>query len=142
MAHASPGVFRVGHVFQRGDLPLLVTDFKGNLFSPYSVRYTLLYMPKDSQCLVRAGACGRTPVMADVGEYYATGCAGECGQPGQWYVRWVLQEYFDGPLTTQEFGFVVFDTATYCVGSCSSGSTSGTSSGRSAWNCGCNGNGR
>jgi hypothetical protein len=55
----------------------------------------------------------RVPIQADVGEYYATGYAGEGGQPGQWYVEWVLQEYFDGPLQEDRFGFEVFSPVEY-----------------------------
>jgi hypothetical protein len=121
IAKSSPGVFRNGQVFQRGDLPIYITDTYGNPLDPYSVTYTLLFQPKKHyvdrpavplHSLV-AGACGRTPVKAAIGEYYVTGCAGGCGQPGQWYARWVIQEYFQGPLMEETFGFEVFDTAQY-----------------------------
>jgi hypothetical protein len=57
--------------------------------------------------------CHKIPVQAAPGEYYATGCAGECGQPGQWFARWLVQEYFQGPFLEEQFGFAVFDTAAY-----------------------------
>lgn len=137
IAKASPGVFRYGQLFQRGDLPIFITDTVGSPFDPFSIRYTLLYQPKDAQCLVKAGACGRTPVKADTGEYYATGYAGECGQPGQWYIRWCIQEYFDGPLTTQEFGFSVYDTAAFCAPNGGlPRQASGCGGRRHGWNCG------
>lgn len=120
LTNASPGVFTIGHLFQRGDLPLLVKDNTGNPYSPYSVTYALYYKPKDAQCLTRVGPSGRVPVKADLGEYYATGYAGECGQPGQWYIRWTLQEQFEGPLTEEEFGFVVFSPSDYCTGNSTS----------------------
>jgi hypothetical protein len=118
---SSPGVFRWGHVFQRGDLPLYITDSSGNPLDPYSVKFTLLYLPRKqyqdrpavpNHALV-AGACSRNPVQAAIGEYYATGCAGESGQTGQWFVRWIVQEYSQGPLLEDQFGFEVFDTAQY-----------------------------
>ena len=128
---SSPGVFRFGHVFQRGDLPLYITDLSNNPMSPYSVKYTMFYYPKNSQCSVRVGAEGRTPVTTGVGEYYATGVAGQCGQPGEWYVEWLIQESFDSPVVKECFRFKVFDTSQYC-GSGSSSSSSGSSCGCSS----------
>lgn len=128
-AKASPGVFRNGHTFQRGDLPIYITDGVGSPFDPYSVRYTVFYQPKESRNLAQVGPSDRVPVKADLGEYYATGYAGESGQPGQWYIRWTLQEYFGGPLVTQEFGFSVFDTASFY-------SSNGTPSTIHGWSCG------
>jgi len=136
IANTSPGVFRYGHTFQKGDLPIFITDRVGSPFDPYCIKYTLYYQPKDSQCLVQAGPCGRTPVKADTGEYYATGYAGECGQPGQWYIRWCIQEYFDGPRTSQEFGFAVFDTAQFCASNAGLPASSGCTGTRHGWNCG------
>jgi hypothetical protein len=118
---SSPGVFKWGHPFQRGDLPIYITDTAGNPLDPYSIKFTLLYQPRkhyeDRPAVpchpVIAGPCHRVPVQAALGEYYATGCAGECGQPGQWYAKWVVEEYFQGPLLEEMFGFEVFDTAQY-----------------------------
>lgn len=118
---SSPGVFKWGHLFQRGDLPIYITDTAGNPLDPHKIEYTLLYQPKkhyeDRPAVpchpIIAGPCHRVPVQAAMGEYYATGCAGECGQPGQWYAKWVIQEYFQGPLLEDQFGFEVFDTAQY-----------------------------
>lgn len=111
---SSPGVFKWGHTFQRGDLPIYVADSVGSPFSPYAIRYTLLFQSKCSTCITKVWPCGRMPVQADIGEYYGTGCAGEGGQPGQWFIEWTLQEYFDGPLMTDRFGFEVFNTADFC----------------------------
>jgi len=111
----SPGTFRYGHLFQRGDLPIYITDVAGNPLSPYKVTYQLLVTPKNARGLMVVGPCHRTPVKADEGEYYATGYAGECSQPGQWFIRWFLQEYFEAPLTTADFGFAVFNPADFHV---------------------------
>jgi hypothetical protein len=110
----SSGVFRWGQVFQRGDLPLYVTDVAGNPLGPYSVTYTMLYHPKTSPCVQRVCPEGRTPVQVDVGEYYASGIAGRCGQSGEWCIEWKLQEFFGGPFTTATYCFSVFDVSAYC----------------------------
>lgn len=117
---SSPGVFKCGHLFQRGDLPIYIVDGAGSPFSPYSIKYTLLYHPKPREhhgphCshLIKVFPCHRMPVQADIGEYYATGYAGEGGQSGQWYVEWVFQEYFEGPLQEDRFGFEVFSPAEF-----------------------------
>lgn len=117
---SSPGVFRWGHVFQSFDLPLFVTNPVGNPLGPYSVTYTMYYYPKNSQCPIRVGAADRRPVNVGVGEYYATGVAGRCGQPGDWCVEWKIQEVFGGPYVTEKFCFKVFDTAAYCASTASS----------------------
>lgn len=118
------GVFKWGHVFQRGDLPIYVTDLTGNPLGPYSITYSMYY--HDNGTRVRVGPSGRIPVQADVGEYYVTGVAGQCGQPGDWCVEWVIQEYSDSPLVSETYCYKVFNTAEYC-------SPSGGGSG----SCGC-----
>jgi hypothetical protein len=136
LAKSSPGVFTYGHLFQRGDLPLFVTDYTGNPFSPYSVQYALFHQPKDSPNLQRSGPCGRIPVQADVGEYYATGYAGECSQPGQWFIRWFLQEYFGGSTVEAEFGFVVYDSSSYSASGAVSNQSCGCGGLTHGWHCG------
>lgn len=122
---SSSGVFVWGHVFQRGDLPLFVTDLANNPLDPYSVKYTMYYYPKNAQCATRVGPECRTPVRVDVGEYYATGVAGQCGQPGDWCVEWKVQEVFNGPVLSSKFCFKVFDSSQYCnYGGTSSGGCS------------------
>lgn len=109
---SSPGVFKCGYLFQRGDLPIYIVDRVNSPFSPYSVKYTLIYQTS-SQELLKVFPCNRMPVQADIGEYYATGYAGEGGQPGQWYIEWTLQEYFQGPIQEDRFGFRVFSPAEF-----------------------------
>lgn len=115
IANSTPGILRWGQVLQRGDLPIFVTDAAGNPLDPYSITYTLFFQEKNAACPRHVGPCRRVPVKADVGEYYVTGIAGECGQPGDWYVEWTLQEYFEGTLMAERFGFKVFDTSAYCT---------------------------
>lgn len=109
---SSPGVFPWGYVFQRGDLPIYITDPAGNPSSPAVITYTLFYYPKGSGCAFQAGPSNRTPVTAGVGSYYVSGVSGECGQPGRWFVQWNWQETIDSPAHQDIFGFVVFDSAT------------------------------
>lgn len=106
----------MGHLFQNGDLPLYVTDLAGAALSPYKVSYTMYYTPKGQGCLKQAGPSGRTPVEGDVGYYYATGYAGQCGQPGDWLVKWKVQETVDSPEVEIPYHFKVFDTSQYSVG--------------------------
>lgn len=112
------GVFVWQHVFQSGDLPIYFAKPSGPI-DPYSVSYTFKYTPKGSECPIVAGPSNRTPVRTGVGEYYATGIAGQCGQPGgTWVICWQYQETLGSP--TQEVcqTFVVFDSSTYCAPSC------------------------
>jgi hypothetical protein len=142
----SPGVFRWGYVFQRGDLPIFITDPAGNPADPFKITYSLSFQPKGAPCPRPAGPCDRVPVHADVGEYYVSGVAGQCGQPGQWFVDWKYQESFGSQLIADRMGFQVFDTAqlapvtyvSYPCG-CSSGSGCGCSNlnprGGCEWGC-------
>lgn len=132
-ATGSSGVFVWGHVFQRGDLPLFVTDLNYNPLSPYSVRYTIVTHMKGSQGVIRVGPEDRVPVQVGVGEYYATGVAGQCGQPGDWCVKWHIQEFFEGPIMEATYCFKVFDASQYCA----QGGTSGTCPPMNTPACGC-----
>ena len=110
LACACPGPkeFRWGQVFQRGDLTLIVSDPSGTPLSPYEVTYTLYRMLAPS-LPHQVGPTGRRPVMQKTGEYYATGTAGETGQPGDWQIVWTLRRSFNGPTTTEVFAFRVVD---------------------------------
>lgn len=124
------GVFPYGYTFQPGDLALYVTDMSGQPYSPFSVTYTTKYYPKDGSCPVQVGSEKR-PVQIDVGSYYATGIAGQCGQPGDWCISWLIQQVENGPLSCQTYCFKVFDSSVYCAPV-----TTQSSSSRS---CGCSG---
>ena len=113
-AQFSSGVFVRGHSFQRGDLPLFLVDASGSPTSPYIVRYTIYFQPK-SGCPIRSGPEDRTPVMADIGEYYATGTAGECHQPGDWFVLWWYQESFGSERFEVRYPFKVFDSSQFAL---------------------------
>lgn len=108
---SSPGIFAFGYVFQRGDLPIYITDPAGNPASPAVINYTLFAYPKGSACAFQTGPANRTPVSAGVGSFYVSGVAGECGQPGRWYVQWNWAESVNSPMNQDTFGFVIFDSA-------------------------------
>lgn len=131
----SPGIFVWGHVFQRGDLPLFVRDLAGNPVSPAVVSYTLFRYPKGIPNPIQVGAEGRTPVTADVGEYYVSAVSGEGGQSGDWYVRWIWQESIGSLETEVVFPFKVYDSSQFA----SAGSSGCFSCGRTHPFCGCSG---
>lgn len=109
----SPGIFVWGHVFQRGDLPLFIRDPAGNPASPFKVTYTLFYYIKGLVTPVQVGPEGRTPVTADLGEYYVSAVGGEGGQTGDWYVRWTWQESFGSQEVELAFPFKIFDSSQF-----------------------------
>lgn len=118
------GVFVWRHVFQSGDLPIFFSNGTGPV-DPYLVTYSFRYTPKGSECPIVAGATSRNPVRTGVGQYYATGIAGQCGQPGdRWEICWVYQETMGSPLQEVCNPFVVFDSGAYCAPPCSPAQTS------------------
>ena len=104
---APPKSFRWLQNLQRGDLPVYLSDRNGPV-SPHLVFYTT-YQKRPNGTRFQVGASKRTPVSGSVGEYYATGRAGELGQPGDWVIRWIFQRSFDGALQTEEMEFRVLD---------------------------------
>ena len=102
-----PKQFRWGHEFQFGDLVLDVTTSSGDPFSPYSVTWTMFrVLPGGS--LVQAGPT-QVGVQQKVGLFYATGTAGENGQPGDWVIRWAYARSFGIPEVTVDESFRVVD---------------------------------
>jgi hypothetical protein len=81
--------FRYMEFFQRGDLAIYIRNAVGPV-SPVRVVYTL-YQQRPNGTRFQVGP-SRLPVSGDVGEYYATGRAGELGQPGDWVIVWEYQE--------------------------------------------------
>jgi hypothetical protein len=104
---APPKTFRYLQVLQRGDLPLYLCDKTGPV-SPYGVSFTL-YQQRPDGTEFQVGPSGRTPAEGEVGEFYATGRAGESGQPGCWTIRWTWQRSFDGATQTKAMEFRVED---------------------------------
>lgn len=100
--------FRWGHVFTRFDLPLYLKDLTCTLReSPFEVKYAMYHLVDESY--VQAGPPCRIPVTQGVGEFYATGTAGEFGQPGDWQIVWSVRVSFNSPVLTKTYSFRVVD---------------------------------
>lgn len=102
-----PKTFRWLQPFQRGDLPVFVCDQHTPMI-PYRVTYRLLQVRADgSRKLI--GPRDRVPAAGDVGEFYATGQAGQGGQVGQWMIEWQLQRTSQSRPEYVEMRFQVLD---------------------------------
>lgn len=93
-----------------GDLTLTIRDAQGNAFSPARVTYALYQVTSSGYRQLR-GPTLRTPVMTFGGTYYATGLAGECGQPGNYVIVWTWQRAQGFPCESQSDPFIVQDAA-------------------------------
>lgn len=102
-----PKTFRFLQVFQRGDLPIYIYDENGPVV-PERINYTL-YFVYPTGALRLVGPAQRTPVSGELGEFYATGRAGESSQPGCWLIRWEFQRTLLDAVQTKEMNFRVFD---------------------------------
>lgn len=108
-----PKTFRWLQPLQRGDLSVLICD-RHAPFGPYRVTYSLLQLrPDGSRRYV--GVRDRVPASGGLGEFYATGRAGESGQPGQWVIEWRFQRSPDSAAQSVEMPFQVLDTVAGCV---------------------------
>ena len=99
--------FRYLEHFQRGDLPIFLSNHAGPV-SPVRVVFTLYWVRPDGSRL-QVGPANRTPIRGVVGEFYATGRAGESGQPGEWVIRWEFQRTFQSATQCKEMSFRVLD---------------------------------
>lgn len=104
---APPKSFRYLQLLQRGDLPIYICDSVGPV-SPVWVGFTM-YQVLPCGARRRVGPFQRTPAKGTVGEFYATGRAGESGQPGQWVIVWDWRHYFNGAVQSKEMEFQVLD---------------------------------
>jgi hypothetical protein len=101
--------FRWGHQFVAGDLETFVTGANGNPMGPVCISFTM-YQVQKGCALKQVGPSNRHPGTSRVGCYYATGTAGECGQPGLWVIRWSYQGTFGGPSVVRDCYFYVLDS--------------------------------
>lgn len=104
---APPKSFRYLQLLQRGDLPIYISNHAGPV-SPVRVVYTM-YQVRPDGTKFQVGPKHRTPAKGVVGEYYATGRAGESGQPGNWLIRWEFQRTFQSAIQIKEMCFRVLD---------------------------------
>lgn len=106
VAQRPPKCFRWGHQFGPGDLEFTVS---GSEAGASCVRFTLYQIQQG--CLPRQiGPKERKPAVGKLGTYYATGTAGECGQPGFWMVRWCYTRSFAGAPLCSDCYFYVLDS--------------------------------
>lgn len=92
---------------QRGDLSVFIHDGR-NAIRPVKVAYNLAQLrPDGSRKYV--GPQYRTPVSGSLGEFYATGRAGESGQPGRWVIEWLFQQTPQSDVQIVEMHFRVLD---------------------------------
>lgn len=107
--------FRFGYILTRGDLELRVCDAAGSPFAPVVVLYAFYQIVPGGQRML-VGPPNRRPAtdssQGKVGRYYATGTAGELGQPGNWVVVWRFQRSWWTPTETFEESFKVVDEVT------------------------------
>jgi len=112
------GVFLLGYVFQRGDLPIFILDDTGNLTDPVELTFTIfkVLMTVSGPSPVLVEREGRQPVRAGVGEYYVTDRAGRPLGPGDYIVRWRWRINSGDPLQEENLPFKVFDSSVMCAG--------------------------
>lgn len=107
-----PKEFRWGYILTRGDLELRVCDDSGNPFGPVVVLFSFYQIVRGGQRQL-VGPPNRRPAIdkheGKPGQYYATGTAGELGQPGLWVVVWRWQRSWWTPVQTFEEKFKVVD---------------------------------
>lgn len=100
--------FRWGHQFRAGDLVFHLAA------PPVCIGYALYRIERG--CVPKQmGPAQRTPGSNGSGVYYATGTAGECGQPGLWMIRWCYREAFDAPPVSVDCYFWVMDAVLCAV---------------------------
>lgn len=101
--------FRWGYPFTLGDLTLYIVDPNTRQpVSPAEISYTM-YQIGPTGSMVQVGPPGKRPVKQNAGLYYATGIAGENGQPGNWVIRWRYRHSFRGSIVTVDYPFQVVD---------------------------------
>ena len=104
-----PKQFRYGQRLTRGGLSIYLCNQAGPII-PAHISFTL-YQVRSDGSRFRVGPKDRIPVPGSIGEFYVTGSAGECGQPGCWQIEWVVQQNGLSPVQTRRMDFLVVDAA-------------------------------
>jgi hypothetical protein len=94
-------------LLQRGDLSVFICDALGPVI-PFAIKYRLIQVRLNGSRQA-VGPRERTPVPGVAGEFYATGRAGEHGQPGQWIVEWTFQRASQSEVQVVELPYMVLD---------------------------------
>ena len=102
-----PKTFRWLQPLQRGDLSVFICDGRSPVI-PARIFYRLAQVRIDGTKKY-VGPQERSPVPGVVGEFYASGRAGESGQPGLWVIEWVYQRTYQSDLQVTEMQFQVLD---------------------------------
>lgn len=105
-----PKTFRWLQTLQRGDLSVFICDGRRPVV-PVRIAYNLVQFRLDGSRKY-VGPRERSPVPGDPGEFYASGRAGEAGQPGNWLVEWVYQRTLQSSVQKTEMRFQVLDAVT------------------------------
>jgi hypothetical protein len=100
--------FRWGHSFAPGDLEVQVVGPGNNPVGPVCMQFTMFQVQQG--CALMQKGLTRRPGKTGVGKFYATGTAGECGQPGLWVIRWSHQITTGGPTVEKDCYFYVLDS--------------------------------
>ena len=96
--------FRWLQQLQRGDLAV----FLCGPAIPVRISYRLAQVRPDGS-RKHVGPKARSPSRGAVGEFYATGRAGEAGQPGDWVIEWTYQRTAQSHPERSEMAFRVLD---------------------------------
>ncbi len=91
-------------------LKLCLRDARGNVITPMQISYSFYEVLHGGYKQLR-GPGSRVPARDACGCYYATGIAGECGQPGTWVIHWSWQVAPGLPYECFEQSFLVQDAA-------------------------------
>lgn len=102
-----PKTFRWLQPLQRGDLSVFICEGRSPIV-PANIGYNLVQLRFDGTWKY-VGPQNRSPVAGEVGEFYATGRAGEAGQPGQWLIEWVYQRTLQSTAQVRVMPFQVLD---------------------------------
>lgn len=107
-ATTPPKTFKWLQLLQKGDLGVLITEY-GDPVIPVYISFRMLQVRSDGS-RQPVGPQSRTPVRCNnFGWFYATGLAGEGGQPGNFVIEWRFQKSTGYPVYVAEQEYRVHD---------------------------------